>query len=97
MVGEFTVMNYYTNWPIPAGCIAMECLTVYAKDGRLVQAGASGCTWGKNFFRMSPEDEAELNRAYDDLWREFRFREELVKGMFAKARQLVRVCGGFIN
>ena len=47
----------------PPNSIPMESLVVTARDGRLIHAGAGGCTWGRVFFAMSPQDEVEFDEA----------------------------------
>jgi hypothetical protein len=47
-----------------------ESVTVVAKDGRLVQAAAWGCTWERVFFRMSDENAAEYAQAWEQHFRE---------------------------
>lgn len=64
-LGHFTRMKYYTVWPTPPGALQMESLSVIAKDGRLVYAGAAGCTWHRVFFEMSANDREEFDRAWD--------------------------------
>ncbi len=63
-LGRYTLMSYYTEWPTPPNSIPMESLTVVAEDGRLVQAAAAGCTWGRVFFEMPPESAAEFEQEW---------------------------------
>jgi hypothetical protein len=67
-LGGFTLLSYYSLWPIPPGSIPMESLSVIAKDGRLVHAVAGGCTWHRVFFAMSAENEAELDEEFRQHW-----------------------------
>ena len=67
-LGAFTVLTYYSLWPLPPQSIPMEGLSVVAKEGRLVHSVAAGCTWHRVFFSMSPEDEAALDEAYRKKW-----------------------------
>ena len=61
-VGDFTVLSYYSTWPLPPMSIPFESLTVIAKDGRLVEAAVRSCAWNREFFTMSQEDLAELEK-----------------------------------
>jgi hypothetical protein len=63
--GRFTVVHYYPGGPPTPGYLYLERMTIIAKDGRVVEAGAGGCGWAKVFFRMSPAEEAECKEAID--------------------------------
>jgi hypothetical protein len=65
--GSYTVLCYYSDWPLPPMSIPMEGLCVIAKEGKLVHASVGGCTWHRVFFDMSPEDEVELK----EEWRRY--------------------------
>jgi len=54
--GKYTIMYYYVVWPTPPKSIQMGQMSVLAKDGVLVAAGAWECCWNKEFFSVSPED-----------------------------------------
>jgi hypothetical protein len=63
--GRFTQMSYYAVWPTPPGSIQMESLTVIAADEQLVHAVASGCTWNRAFFEMSPTEAVEFQESVE--------------------------------
>jgi hypothetical protein len=63
-VGPYTVLSYYPGGPPQRG-ISLEGLTLTARDGRLLAASAGGCTWGREFFAMSQEEQAAFEEAYD--------------------------------
>jgi hypothetical protein len=67
-IGSFTVLSYFSTWPLPPNLISFESLGVIGKDGRLIHAVAAGCTWKRMFFAMNPEDEMELDEEYRQLW-----------------------------
>jgi hypothetical protein len=67
-MGPFTVLTYYSVWPLPPKSLPFEALEIVAKDGRLVSAGAASCTWQKEFFAMSPDDAASLGALYEQKW-----------------------------
>lgn len=73
--GQFVWLTYYAGGPPPPGSFTMESLGVIAKDGRLVSAGAAGCTWNRVFFEMTSEDEAAFEISYR------RYREERHKAV----------------
>src|SRR5438093_139513 len=63
--GRFTLLNYYTGGPPRSNSIPMESMSVVAKDGRLVNAIAAGCTWHRVFFEMGTEDQSEYEAAWE--------------------------------
>jgi hypothetical protein len=63
--GRFTLVLYYPGGPPIPGYLYLERMTIIAKDGRIVEAGAGGCGWGKVFISMSPAEEAEYKEAFD--------------------------------
>jgi hypothetical protein len=67
--GRFVDLQYVVGVP-DDGVFYLESLTVVAKDGRLVQAAAGGCTWGRVFFRMSDDEEAEYSQTWEQYFRE---------------------------
>src|SRR5581483_5837033 len=67
-LGEFTVLTYYSVWPLPPSAIPMESLSVVASSGRLVHAAAAGCTWHRVFFAMSPDEQAAFDEEYEQHW-----------------------------
>jgi hypothetical protein len=64
-LGPFTVLTYFSVWPLPPKSIPFEALVIVARDGRLVSAGAASCTWQKEFFAMPAEDAASLAAMYE--------------------------------
>jgi hypothetical protein len=72
--GRFVELTYYSGGPPPPMSIPFESLAVIAKDGKLIFAGAAGCTWAHFFFEMTPEESAEWNRAFEQClaenWKE---------------------------
>ena len=61
---DFTVLTYYSSWPLPPHSLPMESVSVTAKEGRLIEAAAGGCNWHRRFFVMSARDEADLSKEY---------------------------------
>jgi hypothetical protein len=45
----------------------LERVQIYARNGRLIGAGAGGCTWGRIFFAMPLRDRDDLRKAYDEI------------------------------
>jgi len=67
-LGPFTLLTYYSVWPMPPQSIPFEALGVVAKDGKLIAAGVASCTWKKEFFAMPPDDAATLGALYEQKW-----------------------------
>ena len=59
-------MKYYTAGPrtLPNE-VYVESMTVIAKEGKLAQASAGGCGWGRVFFRMSEAEYTEFDQAWE--------------------------------
>jgi hypothetical protein len=66
-LGRFTELWYYPGGPPDGRGIPFESMALVAKDGKLVSAGAAGCTWQRWFFRMSREDEVEYQKCFMDV------------------------------
>lgn len=68
--GPFKVLSYFAVWPTPPNAMQFESMGVIARDGRLINAAAAGCTWHRVFFAMSTEEEAAFDQAHHDYWEE---------------------------
>ena len=78
--GAYTQLTYHQP-PVNPDLLYMTSVTILAKDGRLVHAGAGSCTWHRIFFdKMSPQvkEDEELS------WRTYleeRRREQMGVGL----------------
>jgi hypothetical protein len=62
---EFGRYGVYAYWKGPPDSIPFSSFGVVTRDGKLLGAGAGGCTWKFTFFNTP---DAELDRQHDALW-----------------------------